>query len=184
MPRRVSQLAVAQAISLVLALTLITSLMALQFRSLTLGLLSLIPNFLPIAVIFGVMGWFGIALDTMTIFAATVSIGLSVDDTIHYVTQLKREMGSGSTFPGVRECLSRTHDITSRALISTSTVLVFGFLSLLLSPFRPVAWLGVLLSCGVTAALVGDLVFMPSVILSFSPVRKMLRKAYASGQPR
>lgn len=174
---QVSHLAAAQTLSLVLALCLITCLMALQFRSLVMGLLSLIPNFLPMAVIFGIMGWFGIALDSMTIFAATVSIGLSVDDTIHYITQLRRQMGSETDFPGVTECLSRTHDITARALISTSAVLAFGFLSLLLSPFRPVAWLGVLLSCGVVAALIGDLVFMPSVILSFKPVRRMLRKS-------
>jgi predicted RND superfamily exporter protein len=173
---QVSRLAGAQTMSLLVALCLITVLMTLQFRSVILGLLSLIPNFLPMAVIFGFMGWFGIALDTMTIFAATVSIGLSVDDTIHYVTQLKRQMWAEKGVISVRESLSRTHDVTARALISTSAVLALGFLSLLFSPFPPVAALGVLLSCGVIAALIGDLVFMPSLILSFPLLRRLLRK--------
>jgi predicted RND superfamily exporter protein len=171
-----SELVRAQIISLILALSCITLLLIVQFRSLLLGLLSLIPNTLPLAVIFGLMGWFGIPLDNVTIFAATISIGLSVDDTIHYLTQLQREIRSHGPARTVETCLTDAYGVTGKALISTSAVLFFGFLVLLWSPFQPVISFGVLGSSAILAALFGDLVFMPSIILSFSPIRKLVNK--------
>lgn len=171
-----AELVRAQIISLILALSCITILLIVQFRSLLLGLLSLIPNTLPLAVIFGIMGWFEIPLDNVTIFAATISIGLSVDDTIHYLTQLQREIRSHGPARTVETCLTDAYGVTGKALISTSAVLFFGFLVLLWSPFRPVISFGVLGSFAIVAALFGDLVFMPSLILSFSPIRKLVNK--------
>jgi predicted RND superfamily exporter protein len=173
---QISDLLRSQTQSLLIALSLITLLMIIQLRSIVLGLLSLVPNFLPITVIFGIMGWFGISLNTMTVFAATASIGLSVDDTIHFLTQLKREMAVGNRSKDVEESLRRAYRITSRALVSTSVILCFGFLTLLMSPFRPVASFGVLLSSGMAAALVGDIVFMPAIILAFPRIRRILNK--------
>lgn len=181
---QISDLLTSQTRSLLLAVSLITLLMMVQLRSISLGLLSLIPNFLPITVIFGTMGWCGISLNTMTVFAATASIGLSVDDTIHYLTQLKREMTSGMESPDVEESLRRAYRITARALVSTSVVLCFGFLTLLMSPFRPVAAFGVLLSAGTVAALVGDVMFMPAVVLSFPRIRGVLNKAIVAEKSR
>jgi uncharacterized protein len=166
----------AQVFSLLLALGCITVLMILQFRSFLLGMLSLIPNVLPLCVIFGFMGWFGISLDSVTVFAATVSIGLSVDDTIHYLTQLRREIRSAAPGTDIQECLAKAYGITAKALISTSAVLFFGFLMLVISPFRPVIFFGVLGSSAVLAALIADLVFMPSVILSFPFVKRLVNR--------
>ncbi|MEJ2719095.1 MAG: MMPL family transporter, partial [Deltaproteobacteria bacterium] len=164
-----AELVRAQIISLIIALSSITLLLVVQFRSLVLGLLSLIPNTLPLAAIFGIMGWFNIPLDNVTIFAATISIGLSVDDTIHYLTQLQREIRSHGPTRTVETCLTDAYGVTGKALISTSAVLFFGFLVLVWSPFQPVISFGVLGSSAIIAALFGDLVFMPSIILSFSP---------------
>ena len=164
-----SDLVRAQTISLLLALSCITMLMVIQFRSLTLGLVSLIPNVVPLTVIFGMMGWCGISLDTVTVFAATVSIGLSVDDTIHFLAQLQREIGRKTGPVEISVCLAQAYGTTAKALMSTSAVLFFGFLVLLSSPFRPVTAFGILGSAAVLTALAADLVFMPSVILTFRP---------------
>ncbi|MEJ2716912.1 MAG: efflux RND transporter permease subunit, partial [Deltaproteobacteria bacterium] len=157
----------AQVISLVAALFLIMMLLAIQFRSITLALLSLIPNLLPLAVIFGIMGWFGIYLDSLTIIVAAISFGLSVDDTIHYVTQLKRQMHMGTRLHSIRESLLSAYHVTGRALISTSAVLCLGFLAFLWSPYVPGISFGILAASAVAAALVGDLIFMPALILSY-----------------
>lgn len=175
-----SELVRAQSISLLLAISCITGLLILQFRSFLLGMVSLIPNTLPLAVIFGLMGWFGIALDHVTIFAATVSIGLSVDDTIHYLTQLRREMRSKGHIEDVETCLGDAYAVTGKALISTSAVLFFGFLALISSPFQPVISFGILGSTAILAALFGDLVFMPAIILSFSPLKNLVSREMSS----
>ncbi len=171
-----AELVRAQTVSLILALTCITILMTLQFKSVRFGLLSLIPNMFPLAVIFGIMGWFGLRLDNVTIFAATVSIGLSVDDTIHYLTQLRRETDAAGAETDVESCLARAYQTTAKALISTSAVLFFGFLILLWSPFRPVVSFGLLGSSAIVAALVADLVFLPALILSVPLIKRLVRK--------
>jgi predicted RND superfamily exporter protein len=175
-----SHLVRAQTLSLVIALSSITILMMIQFRSVLLGLLSLVPNVFPLVVIFGIMGWFGIYLDSVTIFAATVSIGLSVDDTIHYLTQLRREIIARGETQDIEKCLEEAYRITAKALISTSAVLFFGFASLVISPFRPVIFFGLLGSSAIVAALAGDLIFMPSYILSFEPFKRLVKREMAS----
>jgi hypothetical protein len=169
----------AQVFSLLIALSCITLLMIIQFRSILLGILSLVPNVFPLVVIFGIMGWFGIYLDSVTIFAATVSIGLSVDDTIHYLTQLRREIVARGKTLDIEKCLAEAYRTTAKALISTSAVLFFGFATLVVSPFRPVIFFGMLGSAAILAALAGDLIFMPSFILSFEPFRKLVRREMA-----
>jgi predicted RND superfamily exporter protein len=165
-----------QGLSLIAALSVITILMILQFRSVVLGLLSLVPNLVPLAVIFGCMGWFGISLDPGTIIVATISIGLSVDDTIHYLTQLKRELKAAGAGADIEACLRLAYQKTGRALISTSAILFLSFLALLLSPFRPVGLFGLLASLAIMAALLADLAFMPSVMLYVPGIRRLVER--------
>jgi len=108
-----------------------------------------------------------------------MSIGLSVDDTIHYLTQLKREIRSARGNLEIAECLANAYRITAKALISTSAVLYFGLLMLVISPFRPVIFFGVLGSSAIVAALVGDLVLMPAVILSVPFIKRLVNKEMA-----
>ncbi|MBI5572561.1 MAG: MMPL family transporter, partial [Desulfomonile tiedjei] len=79
-------------VAMFIAIGIVTLLMMIQMGSSSLGLLSLIPNIPPLATVFGIMGWLKIPLDGVTVFAATVSLGLAVDNTIQFVTQLKREL--------------------------------------------------------------------------------------------
>jgi hypothetical protein len=169
-----------QVSSLALAFTAITIIMIIQFKSLVLGFLSLIPNLLPIVVIFGVMGWSGIALDNVTVFAATIAIGLSVDDTIHYLTQLRRDIiRSRGGERSIADCLSAAYHESAKALISTSSALFFGFLVLSLTPTLPAVYFGFLGASAILAALLGDLVFMPSFILAFQSVKNVVNKEIA-----
>jgi predicted RND superfamily exporter protein len=160
--------------TLILALFVITILMMIQLRSIVLGLLSLIPNLFPLISIFGIMGWFHIPLDPLTIFAAVISFGLSVDDSIHYLAQLKREMSVKKNSRNIHSCLEIAYYKNARALVSTTAVLFFSALGLLFSSFSHVFSLGVLISSASIIALVGDLVLMPAAILKFKPLNYLL----------
>ena len=160
--------------TLFLALFVITLLMMFQLNSFVLGLLSLIPNIFPIVTIFGIMGWFQIPLDPLTIFAAVISFGLSVDDSIHYLTQFKREILISKYGSNIQDCLASAFGITSRALVSTTAVLFFSSLGLLFSSFTHVFSLGVLIASASIIALIADLIFMPALILKFKPLNALL----------
>jgi predicted RND superfamily exporter protein len=165
-----------QLFTLLLAFFVITGLMMVQLNSVWLGLLSLIPNLFPLITIFGIMGWFRIPLDPLTIFAAVISFGLSVDDSIHYLTQLKREMNTRGKTLSVEVCLKRAYNETSRAVISTTAVLFLSAQGLVFSSFSHVVSLGVLIAAASLAALMGDLVFMPAVVKTFKPLSRILSK--------
>ncbi|MCG8683339.1 MAG: efflux RND transporter permease subunit, partial [Desulfobacterales bacterium] len=151
-----------QLYSLGLALITITVFMIIQLKSVRLGLLSLIPNVFPLVCIFGIMGWFGIALDPLTIFAAVISFGLSVDDSIHYLEAFRQEI-RGKNYD-VTECLSRAYNKTARALVATTAVLFLSSGGLMLSPISHVASLGVLVAFASLTALAGDLMILPALV--------------------
>lgn len=161
--------------SMFLAAAIITVLMMLQMGSPLLGLICLLPNIPPVAAVFGIMGWFGISLDSVTVFAATVAIGLAVDNTIHYLTQLKREIKLNPD-QGMEECVRRAYRLTAKQIASWSIVTMFGFMALAVSPFRPVVFFGILGCSSILLGLYGDLIFMQSLILSSATVRNTIRK--------
>jgi predicted RND superfamily exporter protein len=157
-----------------LAAAIITVLMMIQMGSPLLGLICLLPNIPPVAAVFGIMGWFGISLDSVTVFAATVAIGLAVDNTIHYLTQLKREIKLNPD-QGMEECVRRAYRLTAKQIASWSIVTLFGFLALAVSPFRPVVFFGILGCSSITLGLFGDLIFLQSLILSSARIRYTIR---------
>lgn len=169
-----SDLVSSQLRTLILALFVITLLMMIQLKSISLGILSLIPNLFPLITIFGIMGWFQIPLDPLTVFAAVISFGLSVDDSIHYLTQLRREMSVHKKGRNIHDCLKTAYHKNARALVSTTAVLFFSAVGLCFSPFNHVFSLGVLISCASIIALAGDLVFMPAVVLKCTPLTQLL----------
>ncbi len=171
-----SDIVESQASSLILAVFYMSLLLTIQFRSVSLGIVSLLPQVLPQAIIFGIMGWFRIPLDSVTVFAAAVSIGLTVDNTVHLLTQLKRELLAEEKEQTVPSCLSRAYDVTARAMISNHAVIFFGFIMLLISPYRPVIYVGILGSAAILFSLIGDLIFMPSVILSTGWIRRLMAR--------
>jgi predicted RND superfamily exporter protein len=164
----------AQIQSLSIALVLIVLLLMLQFKSWQLGILSLIPNVFPLAALFGAMGWLGIALDNMTIMVAVISFGLSVDDTVHYLSHLKTGLGPDPRLETVPLALTHAYRLTAKALISTSAVMVFAFLTLIFSPFKPTASFGLLAAVTAAVALASDILFLPALVLWSTRLKKVL----------
>lgn len=160
--------------SMILAAVLITILMMIQMESAILGLICLVPNIPPVAAVFGIMGWFGISLDSVTIFAATVAIGLAVDNTIHFLTQLKREISISPGLP-IPTYVGRAYNLTARQIASWSVVTLLGFLALSVSPFRPVVFFGILGCSSIVLGLFGDLIFMQSLILTSATIRNTIK---------
>ena len=161
--------------SMFIAIAIITILMMIQMGTPLFGLISLIPNIPPLATVFGIMGWLKIPLDGVTVFAATVAIGLAVDNTIHFVAQLKREIKLNPGL-GVEKCMFRAYSLAAKPMASWSLVTLLGFLALLVTPFQAAVYFGILISSAIMMGIFGDLVFMQSMILTFPAVRKLIRK--------
>ncbi len=164
-----------QVMSMCVAAVIITLIMMVQLGSWVLGLVCLIPNIPPVAAVFGIMGWFGISLDSVTVFSATVAVGLAVDNTIHYLTQLKRET-SLNPDQETEACVGTAYRLTAKQIVSWSVVIMLGFLALVVSPFRPVTFFGILGCCSISLGLFGDLIFVQSLILSSAAIRGTITK--------
>ncbi len=149
-----------------IAFLAITMMMVGIFRSWKVGLISMIPNLVPVVLALGTMGWFGISLDYNKVMIAAVALGISVDDTIHLMTRYAHEFGIHRNYErALREALA---DV-GRALLITSTALVLGFLVLVFSELRSQALYGVLLSGSLVVALVADFFLMPALVLWLRP---------------
>ena len=149
----------------------ISLMMTFAFRSVTLGLLSLIPNIFPIVLVIGTMGWIGTPVNIGTAMIASVSMGLTVDSTIHYISAFRRALETKTVDEAIRD----THQGVGRALVFAHIALIAGFLVLTLSDFVPLVYFGVLLSLSMVGALIGDLVMLP-VLLRWLYGRKRTRQ--------
>ena len=138
----------------------------LLFRSLKLSLIAMAPNLLAAGCVLGIMGWFGIPLDMMTITIASITIGIAVDNTIHYIVRFRREFAKDGHY--VR-ALKRSHDSIGKAMYYTSLTIILGFSILMLSNFRPTLYFGLLTALAMVVALVGALTLLPRLIVLFRP---------------
>jgi predicted RND superfamily exporter protein len=149
-----------------LAFILIFICIALLLKSVRIGMMSMIPNLVPIAITLGVMGYLGINLDVATIMVASVAIGISVDDTIHFLYRFKSEFKKdGDHYLAIQRTLSGV----GRALIFTTVVATCGFLIFCLSSFKPIQYFGLLTGISMISALAANLFILPSCILLFKP---------------
>jgi predicted RND superfamily exporter protein len=138
----------------------------LLFRSLKLALIAIVPNLVAISVVFGVMGWLNIPLDMMTITIAAISIGIAVDNTIHYIYRFRYEFQyEHSYIKTVHQC----HGSIGRALYYTSLTIISGFLILTLSNFIPSIYFGLLTALAMLIALLAALTLLPQLIIIFKP---------------
>jgi len=161
--------------SMFIAIGIITILMMIQMGTPLFGLISLIPNVPPVAAVFGIMGYMRIPLDGVTVFAATVAVGLAVDNTIQFVAQLKREIKLN---PGldVETCMFKAYALAAKPMASWSLVTLLGFLALVATPFQAAGSFGILVASAVFMGIFGDLIFMQSMILTFPGIRRIIVK--------
>lgn len=147
--------------SILLAVIFISIILYLMFRDIRKVAISLLPNIFPLLIIAGVMGLFNIKIRPSTAIIFTISFGIVIDDTIHYLSRLKLEMeNNGSVF----EALRITTIKTGRAIIITSIILLAGFGMLGFSNFESTRYFGLLTSLTILVALYFDLVFLPAIL--------------------
>jgi predicted RND superfamily exporter protein len=147
--------------SLILSLIVVDIIAILLFGHIAAGLLALIPMGVAVLINFGIMGWFGIPLDMVTSVIAAVTIGIGVDDTIHFLNTFRHNRARGHS---VDETIARTLQVSGKAITFTSIALICGFSVFLLSSFIPIILLGFLLALTMTATTLGALLVLPSVI--------------------
>lgn len=152
--------------SLGMAMAVIFGMMFLVFRSFPVGLVSIPPNILPILMNFGIMGFFGIRLDSATSMIAAVGIGIVVDDTIHFLHGIGEALKKTHTYA---EAVEMTFQERGKAIVLTSVILFFGFGILSFSRFIPTAYFGMLTAILMLNALIADLFITPSLLLWLKP---------------
>ena len=139
------------------------------FRSVFLAIIAIIPNILPATLVLGFMGLKSIPLDLMTITIAAISVGIAVDNTIHYIIRFKREFSENKNyFDSVKVC----HGSIGKAMYYTSSIIVIGFSILSLSNFIPTIYFGLLTGLAMLTALLASLTLLPSLLIIFKPLGK------------
>ena len=141
--------------------------LSLAFRSPLIAAVALVPNALPILLVLGLLGWIGRPVNMGTAMIAAVSMGLSVDSSIHYVTAFRRRLDGGQA---VAAALAAAHQTAGRAIVFSTLALVVGFLALCTSSFIPTVSFGALSCLTLAGGLAGNLVVLP-VLLSLFPCR-------------
>ena len=134
------------------------------FKAVKLSIATIIPNMVAAGLILGMMGWAGIPLDIMTITIAAISIGIGVDDSIHYVHRFREEFAIDGDYWAA---IKRSHSSIGHALYYTSVTVVLGFSILALSNFIPTIYFGLLSGLAMTTALLANLMLLPVLIARF-----------------
>ena len=160
---------VSQILTLGMVFIAITFMLIILFQSLKLALIGIIPNLMAALLVLGGMGWAGVPLDMMTITIAAISIGIGVDNTIHYVHRFKKEFQLDNNYIAT---MYRCHGSIGRAMYYTSITIIFGFSILALSNFKPSIYFGLLTGVAMLSALLGSLLLLPKLLLLFKPLGK------------
>jgi uncharacterized protein len=160
--------------TLALVLAMIMVMFMVLFRSWKLAVIGIIPNILAAGAVLGIMGWLGIPLDMMTITIAAISVGIGVDNTIHYIHRFKDRFPlHGNYLATMHDC----HGSIGRAMYYTSFTIVVGFSILVLSNFIPTIYFGLLTSLAMMIALAGALTLLPKLLVMFRPLGAETRSA-------
>ncbi len=143
-------------------------------RSIPAGLLLMVPNLFPTAIVFGVLSWSGILIDVGTMMAASVGLGVAVDDTIHFITWFRRGLAQGLDR---RAATKLAYQHCAAAMAQTTVIAGLGMLMFAASTFTPTQRFGLLMVPLFATALIGDLVLLPAILTSrlgrvFEPQRK------------
>lgn len=154
-----------QWITFTVATAAIAVMMLVAFRSPILALMALVPNVAPVLVVMGLMGWIGLRINVGTAMIAAVSIGLSIDSSVHYITGFRRARRAGATISAAIDSVQQS---VGRAVVFATVALIIGFLSLVLSQFIPTIYFGVLVSLTMLGGLLGNLAILP-LLLSLLP---------------
>ncbi|MDT8302177.1 MAG: MMPL family transporter [Sedimentisphaerales bacterium] len=160
-----------QILTLGITVLLLMGMFLVLFRSLKVALIAMLPNILSVTVVLGFMGWFNIPLDMMTITIAAISIGIAVDNTIHYIHRFKDEFQKDSNYLNT---MHRCHRSIGHAMYYTSITIIIGFSILAMSNFIPSVYFGLLTGLAMLMALLGALTLLPQMLILVKPFDKEL----------
>ncbi len=159
-----------QILTLSLVLGVIFVMFIILFRSLKLAVLGILPNILAASSVLGLMGWLNIPLDMMTITIAAISVGIGVDNTIHYIHRFTVYYPQHQNY---LETMKYCHSSIGQAMYFTSFTIIVGFSILVFSNFIPTIYFGLLTSLAMFIALTGALTLLPQLLISFKPLGKV-----------
>lgn len=151
----------------VVALALLVMFLLL-FRSLKIALIALFPNLLSAGTVLAVMGWLNIPLDMMTITIAAISIGIAVDNTIHYLHRFQEEIANDQDY---RQSMFRCHNSIGYAMYYTSVTIIIGFSILMLANFWPTIYFGLFTGLAMLIALLASLTLLPQLLIWLQPFK-------------
>lgn len=157
--------------SFLTAFLLVAVVMIVVLRSAVGGLLMMLPNLFPTLVLFGTFGWIGTPIDIGSVMTASVALGIAVDDTLHFLTWFRHETGQGTPR---QEAVRRCFHHCGRAMTQTSLICGLGLLIYSLSSFVPTQRFSFMMLGLLMAALVGDLIYLPALLLT--PLGKWIAK--------
>ena len=158
-----------QILTLGLVMIGIFSMFIILFRNIKLSLIGVVPNFIAAFFILGIIGLLGIPLDMMTITIAAITIGIAVDNSIHYIYRFKEEFNKIKDY---NKTLKTCHATVGVAILYTSITIVFGFSILVLSKFIPTIYFGVFTGLAMLLAMISVLTLLPALILIIKPFGK------------
>ena len=158
-----------QILTLGLVMIGIFAMFVILFRNIKLSIIGVVPNFIAAFFILGIIGLLGIPLDMMTITIAAITIGIAVDNSIHYIYRFKEEFNHNNDY---LKTLVLCHSTVGRAILNTSITIVFGFSILVLSKFIPTIYFGIFTGLAMLLAMISVLTLLPSLILLIKPFEK------------
>ena len=136
------------------------------FKNIILSFIGVVPNFIAAFFILGIIGFAGIPLDMMTITIAAITIGIAVDNSIHYIYRFREEFKKLNNY---NKTLDRCHSTVGVAILNTSITIVFGFSILIFSNFIPTIYFGVFTGIAMLLAMISVLTLLPKLILTLKP---------------
>ena len=139
------------------------------FKNIKLSLIGVVPNFIAAFFILGIIGLLGIPLDMMTITIAAITIGIAVDNSIHYIYRFKEEFNISKDY---NKTIELCHSTVGKAILNTSITIVFGFSILILSKFIPTIYFGIFTGIAMLLAMISVLTLLPSLLLKIKPFTK------------
>jgi len=155
-----------QILTLGIVMAGITLMFLVLFRNITLSLIGVVPNFMAAFLILGIIGLLEIPLDMMTITIAAITIGIAVDNSIHYIYRFREEFKKINNY---NQTVEKCHDTVGVAILNTSITIVFGFSILVLSNFIPTIYFGVFTGIAMLLAMISVLTLLPKLILIVKP---------------
>jgi predicted RND superfamily exporter protein len=149
--------------SFALAFALVGLTLMLLFRSIACGAICMVPNLLPSAAVFGLMGWLDRPVEIGSVLTASAALGVAVDDSLHFITWFRRKVSEGDTIEGA---VAYAYRRCGLAMLQTTLICGFGLLVFAFSPFAPIARFGYFMFALLMTALLADLVLLPAILLS------------------